>query len=159
MKFGRYKCFEGTCRIIIRVGTNLRGVTYQKTLILILCLPPRETRFPNVSYNCLCHLPSWTARVRDLTVLVLRPRLESLHALFAATYSRRRYIRLNKNLHNITHSTHMWLTDWPFDGSWRQGTVCLKASFFYLLKKFCFDGTQLFITVFTKSCDWIPALF
>ena len=52
MKFGRYRCFEGTCRTIIRVGANLHSVTSQKILILILCLPPRETRFPNVSYNC-----------------------------------------------------------------------------------------------------------
>jgi hypothetical protein len=152
MKFGRYQCFEGTCRIIIRVGANLHGVTSHKILILILYLPPRETRFPNVSYNCLCY------GQQTYEVCVYGTWL-SVHA---KTGKRARLICCYVHAEGVISGLieiciHMWLTDRPLTDL--EDRILCAGKLVYLLKKYCFDGTQRLITLFTKSCDWVPALF
>jgi hypothetical protein len=70
---------------------------------------------------------------------------------------RRRYIRLNRDMRNIIHSIHMWLTDRPLTDL--EDTILCIGKLVYLLKKYCFDGTQRLVTLLTKSSDWVPAMF
>ena len=103
----------------------------------------------NINYE-VCVYGTWLCECSGQNWKVCMPYL-LLHTC------RRRYFRLNRDMHNIIHSTHMWLTDRPLTDL--EDRILCIGKLVYRLKKYCFDGTQRLIKLFTKSCDWVHALF